>query len=106
MSSAATAMIMPSLYEGFGLPVLEAMACGLPSVAVGRWGVLDLAVDGETGFLVRDEYQFGGRLEELFVDARLRERMGLAARRRATELFSWRRVAEGTVSYHRELIGR
>lgn len=104
--SALDVFAFPCGREAFGISLLEAMACGLPSVAVGRWGVLDLAVGGETGFLVRDESEFGARLTELVADAGLRARMGAAARRRATELFSWRRVAADTVSYYRELIGR
>jgi glycosyltransferase involved in cell wall biosynthesis len=94
---------LPSLGEAFGISLLEAMACGVPGVALARWGVRELVQDGETGFLASDAAEFRNRLEQLSDDAGLRSRLGLAARRRA-ERFSWRAVVEQTVAFYQEMI--
>lgn len=96
---------LPSFGEAFGISLLEAMACGVPGVALSRWGVRELVQDGETGFLARDAAEFGSRLEQLGRDAGLRERLGQAAKQRA-ESFSWRAVTEQTVAFYRELSDR
>jgi glycosyltransferase involved in cell wall biosynthesis len=94
----------PSRGEAFGISLLEAMACGLPSVAVGRWGVKELIVDGETGLLVDGPADFCGKLRQVVSDRTLRERLGQAARRSAEERFSWPHVAAETVAFYRELL--
>jgi glycosyltransferase involved in cell wall biosynthesis len=96
---------LPSFGEAFGISLLEAMACGVPGIALNRWGVTDLVRSGETGYLVADAREFRKRLEELSADAVLRRRMGQAARIRA-ERFSWQGVTEQTVSFYRELIAK
>ena len=90
--------------EGFGISLLEAMACGLPSVAFGRWGVKELVNDGETGLLADGPAEFAGKLRRLTSDVTLRQRLGQAARRSVEERFSWPRVAAETVAFYRELI--
>jgi glycosyltransferase involved in cell wall biosynthesis len=97
----ATALVCPSLWEGFGLPALEAMACGTPVLAADR-GALPEVV-GEAGLLV----------DPTNVDA-LREGMynlavheHLRASRRAAGLvraraFTWRRAAEATLGVYRD----
>ena len=71
--------------EEMPVAILEAMAAGLPVVAVDTGGVAEMVAEGETGFLVgaRDVAAMGGRLERLAADAALRARMGAAGRRRA-----------------------
>ena len=96
---------LPSFGEAFGISLLEAMACGVPGVALSRWGVKELVRDGETGFLASSAAEFMSRLEQLGRDAGLREKLGQAAKRCA-ERFSWRSVAEQTVAFYRELIDR
>jgi glycosyltransferase involved in cell wall biosynthesis len=96
---------LPSFGEAFGISLLEAMACGVPGVALARWGVRELVQDGETGFLAPDAAEFRNRLEQLGNDARLRVKLGQAARQRA-ERFSWRVVAEQTAAFYQEMIDK
>jgi phosphatidylinositol alpha 1,6-mannosyltransferase len=95
---------LPSFGEAFGISLLEAMACGVPGVALDRWGVRDLVRSGETGFLVATQDEFRDRLAKLAADPDLRREMGLAARARA-ETFSWARVVEETVGFYQEVAG-
>jgi starch synthase len=96
----------PSAREAFGISLLEAMACGLPSIAMGRLGVLDLAMDGVTGLLAHNEASFAAGLRRLASDASLRQEMGRKARERAATMFAWQRVAADTVRHYHELAER
>ncbi len=99
--------VVPSLYEGFGFPAGEAMACGVPVVSSSA-GALPEVVgpDGEAGLLVppADAVSLAGALVRLMKDEDLRRRMGVAARRRVETHFSWERAAKKTVAVYEELI--
>jgi glycosyltransferase involved in cell wall biosynthesis len=102
--TSAEAVILPSLYEGFGLPAAEAMACGIPVVAT-RVGALPEVVGNEgAGILVppRDPQALAQAIQEVLGDEEHRKKMGEAGRRRVEELFTWERVAERTVQVYRE----
>jgi glycosyltransferase involved in cell wall biosynthesis len=98
---------VPSLYEGFSLPTVEAMACGTPLV-VSRAGAIPEVVgeDGACAILVApgDVGELALALEALLDDPDRRARMGAAGRRRALEKFSWRAVAEATVAAYARAI--
>jgi glycosyltransferase involved in cell wall biosynthesis len=96
----------PSWYEPFGLPVVEAMACGLPVVATEAGGMLDTIVHDVTGVHVpaRDPVTLGKALGEVLHGGPLRSGMGLAGRVRARSRYSWDRVAaEAETVYERAL---
>ncbi|HQR18635.1 MAG TPA: glycosyltransferase family 4 protein [Gemmatimonadales bacterium] len=101
------ANLFPSPKEGWGITVVEAAACGTPSLASDSPGLRDSVRDGETGFLVPhgDPAALGARMLELAADAALVARLGQAGRRFAESL-SWDRVADLTESHLRELAGR
>jgi glycosyltransferase involved in cell wall biosynthesis len=104
--NAATVFVYPSLYEGFGMPPLEALACGTP-VVVSNASALPEAV-GDAGVLVRPDAvdEWAQALERLLDDAALRAELGARGRAHAAR-FSWERAAAGTVAvYHRILEGR
>jgi glycosyltransferase involved in cell wall biosynthesis len=91
--SAAEVLAFPSLYEGFGLPVLEAMACGTPVVA-SRASCLPEVADGAA--LMIDPTSVEGlstALEQLLTDAEQRARLIERGRQRASE-YTWRVAAE------------
>lgn len=101
--SAAEIFVYPSRYEGFGLPPLEAMACGTP-VIVSRASSLPEAV-GEAGLLVDpdDPRALAEAVATLLDDAGLREHLRRAGLERAAQL-TWRRTAERTAAiYHNVL---
>lgn len=94
---AADLLVLPSIWqESYGLPVAEAMACGVPVLASASGGVPELIEDGVTGKLVPrlDTRALRRALREMSADpARLRE-MGSAARTRAERLLTWAHSAE------------
>lgn len=92
---AASVLAFPSLYEGFGLPLLEAMAHGVPAV-IGNTGALPELGDG-AAILVdpEDVASIAAGLERLLADASLREELGTAGRLRAVE-YTWERAAATT----------
>lgn len=103
----ATIAVVPSLYEGFGLPAAEAMACQVPVVST-RAGALPEVVgsDGTAGILVPPgESESLARPIAALLDAPgRRTAMGIAGRERVASLFTWRRTAERTVDVYREII--
>ncbi len=94
--------VFPSLYEGFGLPVLEAMACGAPVVCSDRASLPEVA--GEAALLVdpTDVEALAEAITRLLADEDLREEMRRRALARAAE-FSWERTARMTLAVYRQL---
>lgn len=92
---AASVLAFPSLYEGFGLPLLEAMAHGVPAV-IGNAGALPELGNG-AAILVdpEDVASIAAGLERLLADASLREKLGAAGRLRAIE-YTWERAGATT----------
>ncbi|MSO79681.1 MAG: glycosyltransferase family 1 protein [Acidimicrobiia bacterium] len=98
---------VPSLYEGFSLPAVEAMACGVPVVGTTGGAVPEvIGTDGETGLLVPpgDPEALAAALRRMLGDPTLRARVGAAGKVRALEKFTWRATALGTVEHYRALL--
>lgn len=97
--------VVPSLYEGFGFPAGEAMACEVPIVATTA-GALPEVVgrDGRAGRLVEpgSAPALAGAIRELLEAPDARREMGAAGRRRVLSLFTWRLAAKRTVDGYRE----
>jgi glycosyltransferase involved in cell wall biosynthesis len=103
----AEVAVVPSLYEGFSLPAVEAMACGVPLVATRAGAIPEVTgPDGHASLLVPpgDAEALASRLRTLLDDSGLRERMGAAGRSRALSRFSWIAAAEATVRHYEELL--
>jgi len=105
----AEVAVVPSLYEGFSLPAIEAMACGAPLVAT-TGGALPEVVgtDGETGLLVppNDPGALAAAVGRLLDDPDLRARLGAAGRERVLHRFTWQVTARGTADCYEALLGR
>jgi glycosyltransferase involved in cell wall biosynthesis len=98
----------PSLHEGLGVALIEAMACGLPAVASATGGIGDLIESGRTGILVApdDPAQLAQALVRLAAQPGTRETLGVAARARVLEKFSIAAMARGTLELYRLCLAR
>lgn len=101
---AATATVAPSLYEGFGLTLLEAMACGSPVAAARNGAYEEAGGDAAEYFDPLSEDAIAESLRVISVDCSTRSRLRSAGLRRA-ELATWRNVAEQTVRVYRNTLG-
>jgi len=90
--SAADAYIAPSLEDAFGLPIIEAMACGLPVIASVRAGASENILDGTTGYLLQDPTNYtelAESIQRLAHDRSVAERVGAAAAQYVQASLSW-----------------
>jgi starch synthase len=109
----------PSVYEPFGIINLEAMACSAPVVASATGGILEVVVDGETGYLVpfdqdpvtrfpsnpeKFSRDLAARITELMDDPEKARKMGVAGRRRVEEKFAWSAIADQTIALYQRMI--
>ena len=104
--SAAEVLVMPSLYESFGMVALEAMACGTPVIASQVGGLAYLVRDGETGYTIPDNEPDAlcERLSALLGDSHLHSTMGLRAAQYAQD-YAWEKVAAQVMGVYEGLVG-
>jgi starch synthase len=112
LHSHATVFVCPSIYEPFGLVILEAMACETAVVASRVGGIPEIVVEGETGYLVDfNPADFDGftdglaeRIEKLLADPTLAAKMGSAGRERVLRHFGWGAIAAQTLRLYEQLL--
>jgi len=100
----AAVAVVPSVYEGFGLPAGEAMACGVPVIST-TGGALPEVV-GDAGILVEpaNSAALAGAMRELLNNPLRAQKLGMAGYKRVHRHFTWKRAAEKTVAAYREVI--
>lgn len=103
--SAAEVLVMPSLYESFGMVALEAMACGTPVIASEVGGLGYLVQNGETGFTIPDSdpQMLCDKLSALLADNARRVEMGRRAAEYALD-YEWGKIASQVVGVYKEFL--
>ncbi len=103
----AKVVALPSLFEGFGLPAAEAMACGAPVVATSAGALPEVVEDGVSGLIVppASSGALAHAIEKVIFDDGLGLALSEAGEKRAAELFGWRGAAEKTLQAYRQIIG-
>ncbi len=101
--NAADAFVFPSWYEGFGMPVLEAMACGCPVIASDATSLPEVGGNAACYVAPDDVEALAHAMRQVASDTTLREEMREKGLRQA-QRFSWRRCAEETVACYRSLV--
>ena len=100
---AADVLVMPSSFEGFGLPVVEAMAAGLPVVSSGAGGLREVIADAGIVTGAVSAEPLADEVARLLADPALRQDLSARGRNRAAEL-TWDKAAQATLAVHRELV--
>ncbi len=103
--AALDVLLMPSLWEGFGLVMLEAMAQTVPIIGSAVSAIPEVVIDGETGLLVppRDVAGLANALTTLLTDAPLRRHMGLLGQDRVETIFSVEQMVADTLAVYSKL---
>jgi alpha-1,3-rhamnosyl/mannosyltransferase len=95
--SGASLMVYPSLYEGFGLPILEAMACGCPVICSNTSSMPEVAGDAAILVSPEDEIALAEAIDKAMEDSQLRQKLIESGYSRTSE-FSWNKAAQNTIS--------
>jgi glycosyltransferase involved in cell wall biosynthesis len=102
----AAIAVVPSVYEGFGLPAGEAMACGVPVVSTSGGALPEVVGDAGIQVPVRDAQALATAIAELLDDPVRREELGRRGRERIESQFCWRLTARRMTGYYREVLER
>jgi glycosyltransferase involved in cell wall biosynthesis len=106
--NSAQVLVSPSLYEGFGLPAAEAMACGAAVIATTAGAFPEFIQDGRTGILVApgDAGALASAIKSLLADPARCAALGAAASAHIRREFTWDRTAKSTEALYREVLAR
>jgi glycosyltransferase involved in cell wall biosynthesis len=101
----ASVYVLPSVFEGTPLTLLETMATGLTPVSTAVCGMKDVIRDGENGVLVppRDPVRLAGAIDRVLIDRALRERLGRQAHADVAARYTWDRVSEPVRAVYRDM---
>lgn len=104
--SCSHVLLMPSIEDGFGMVVAEAMACGCPSIVSEHAGAADIVKDGENGFIVpiHDPESIAQRLETLAQNPDLRRTMSEACLKTIRNLNGWESYGEQMIEVYRQAL--
>ena len=100
----ASIVVVPSIYEGFGLPAGEAMSCGVPVVSTNGGALPEVVGDAGVIVPIRDETAIANAISELLADETKCQQIGAAGRARILEKFSWAVAAEQVVAQYRQIM--
>jgi glycosyltransferase involved in cell wall biosynthesis len=99
----ATVFAMPSLYEGFGLPILEAMACGCPVITSKEGSLSEVALDSAFYVDAYDMDNIAAGIEKVFKDEKLQKELSEKGIQNVKQ-FSWKRAASKTLDVYKTII--
>ncbi|MCW2582325.1 MAG: hypothetical protein JWQ53_1115 [Klenkia sp.] len=102
----ATVAAVPSLYEGFSLPAIEAMACGTPLVATDAGALPEVVGDAAVQVPAGDVDALAAALARVLDDPALQRRLSTAGRARVLENYTWRATAVATAAWYEEVLAR
>jgi len=102
----ATVYVTPSHYEGLPTVLLEAMSCGLPVVATGVSGNLDVILSGKNGILVppKSPKKMADAVSMLLDDNEMRKSLGVAARKTIEERYTWDKISNVMLECYNSLL--
>lgn len=98
----ATLYIQPSLYEGFGLPILQALSCGTPVLSSDVASLKEVGSDAAVYFNPENQNQFVNLLKDILRDNSLQEKLSKAGLKRARQ-FSWEKVTREVIKVYEEV---
>ncbi|MFT5888099.1 MAG: glycosyltransferase involved in cell wall biosynthesis [Zhongshania sp.] len=102
----ASVVIVPSVYEGFGLPAGEAMACGTALISTDGGALPEVIGDAAIKVPIRDSDAIAEALKDLLASPNKRAALEQAGRQRIEELFCWRRAAQQMTNYYWQVLQR
>ena len=102
----SSVLVLPSVEEGFGLVILQAMACGLPVICTEQCGGAEIIQDGRDGFVVgpRDAEALREKIEYLYQNRDLCRAMGESARQKVCSGYRWQDYGENVVAAYRKIL--
>ena len=101
----AQVVVVPSVYEGFGLPAGEAMACGVPVVSTNGGALPEVVGDAGIQVPVKNSRAIAEAVASLLDDTRRCEQLAVAGRERIESLFCWQRAASQMAEYYQQVLG-